>query len=283
VLGRAVRRAKAQAFHATDPQRPWLTRRVAQAVTAYDLIPLHEKAILASWQPHHRHAYRIYLDQLRSAAVVIAISQTTAADVRALLDIPAERIAIVSPVVTAPAGGRRAPAPRPTFLYVGALDAHKQPELAVEALAELDRLGGAGRLRLIGPSSTQQQSQLLDRARALRVADSITFDGRIPDSELESAYESATALLSTSRIEGFGLPGLEAILRGVPVIAVDILSARETLGEAGTLVPPDATLMAEAMMAPHQPTPAQRDVIAARYSRKSAAGALWAVYERLLA
>jgi glycosyltransferase involved in cell wall biosynthesis len=282
VLGRAVRRANAGVFHATDPHRPWITRSVVQAVTAYDLIPLREEGMLASWRPHHRHVYRVYLDQLRAAAMVVAISRTTADDVIELLDVPAERVTIVSPVVTPPAGVRRAPAATPTFLWVGALDPHKQPELAVEALGEFRRLTGDGRLRFIGPSGDHQRRSVLDKAQALGLGDFVSLGGRISDAELDSAYESATALLSTSRIEGFGLPGVEAILRGVPVIAVDIPSARETLGDAAALVPADARLIAEAMAAPRELTRGTRDRIGARYSRRSAAEALWAVYSTLL-
>jgi glycosyltransferase involved in cell wall biosynthesis len=89
-------------------------------------------------------------------------------------------------------------------------------------------------------------------------------------------------LLSTSRIEGFGLPPVEAALRGVPVISVDIPSARETVGDIATLVPADADAIAEAMAAPRSP---DRTLVAAtrdRYSRRAAATALWSAYSRLI-
>jgi len=282
-LGRAMHRTVATLFHATDPHRPWRNRKVRQLVTAYDLIPLRETAMLASWQPHQRYAYRAYLDQVRRADVVVAISQATADDVAERLGVSPDRIAIVAPVVVAPEGLRRAVDPgAPTFLFVGALDPHKQPALAIEALARFRARHGDGLLRFIGPSSEGQRTELRDSAARLGIADSIRFDGRISDAELDSAYASATALIATSRLEGFGLPPVEAVLRGVPVISVDIPSARETVGGAAVLVPSDAEAIAAAMAAPRPPTPESSERIRARYSRRSAADALWAAYSRLL-
>lgn len=286
-LGRAMGRTGTDIFHATDPHRPWRNRKIRQLVTAYDLIPLHETEMLASWQPHQRYAYRAYLDQIRRADVVIAISEATADDVAASLDVPRERIAIVAPVVSAPAATSRHPdASRPTFLFVGALDPHKQPELAVEALARFRARNGNGdldgRLRFIGPSSEEQRARVREVAARLGILDSIQFDGRVSDAELDEAYASATALLSTSRIEGFGLPPVEAALRGVPVISVDIPSARETVGELATLVPPDAEAISVAMAAPRSPDPAAVAATRDRYSRRAAAAALWSAYSRLL-
>jgi glycosyltransferase involved in cell wall biosynthesis len=286
VLGRAMRRTGSGIFHATDPHRPWRNRKFPQVVTAYDLIPLRETEMLASWQPHQRYAYRAYLDQVRRADVVVAISQATADDVSERLGVSPNRIAIVAPVVVPPERPSPQPARDPageaTFLFVGALDPHKQPDLAVKALARFRADHGAGRLRFIGPSSDSQKAALRDLAATLGIPGFIEFDGRISDGDLDSAYASATALLSTSRIEGFGLPPVEAVLRGVPVISVDIPSARETVGETATLVPSSADAIAAAMAAPTSPTPEAIARIRDRYSRSSAAGALWAAYSRLL-
>ena len=283
LIGRAARRASAEVFHATDPQRPARLRGVRQVVTAYDLIPLLEEAILGSWQPHHRHAYRLFLDQLRQADAIVAISHTTADDLVERLGVSRELISVVYPVVARPPAAERRPAVEPTFLFVGALDGHKQPDLAVAALAEFRAAHAGGRLRFIGPSAPEQQARLKAQAARLGVAECISFEGRVSDDELESAFATATALLSTSRIEGFGLPGGEAALRGVPVISVDTAAARETVGSAAVLVPSEAGAIAAAMAAPRAVPDSVRDNLAARFSVKAAAAALWAAYERVLA
>lgn len=281
-VGRAARRVSAEVFHATDPQRPTRLRAVRQVATAYDLIPLHEPEMLNSWRPYHRHAYRLYLDQLRQADGIVAISQTTADDLTERLGIPAGRISIVYPVVRIPRTADRAPAAEPTFLYVGALDSHKQPELAITALAEFRLAQRAGRLKFIGPSLPKQQMELRRRAEILGVADNVHFEGRVSNAKLDAAFATATALLSTSRIEGFGLPGVEALLRGVPVIAVDTAAARETLASAATLVASDAGEIAAAMAAPGPVAYSKQQALAERFSMHRAASALWAAYERVL-
>jgi glycosyltransferase involved in cell wall biosynthesis len=238
--------------------------------------------MLSSWQPHYRHAYRLYVDQLRRADAIVAISKTTAADLTERLGIPQSRVSIVYPVVRAPSVAERAPAAEPTFLYVGALDSHKQPELAIAALAEFRRVHATGRLRFVGPSASEQQAQLRRQAESLGVADSIRFEGRVSDEELDATFATATALLSTSRIEGFGLPGVEAVLRGVPVISVDTPAARETVGSAAILVPSDAGVIAEAMAAPAPVPDSVRKAMAERFSSQAAAAALWSAYEQVL-
>jgi glycosyltransferase involved in cell wall biosynthesis len=281
-IGRAAHRASAGVFHATDPHRPARLRGVRQIVTAYDLIPLREPGMLNSWQPHHRHAYQVYLDQLRHADLIVAISATTAADLSERLGIPGDRISIVYPVVEMPRLVERAPAAEPNFLYVGALDSHKQPELGIAALAEFRRMHHAGTLTFIGPSGAESQARIRESAASAGVAESVHFKGRVSDDDLDAAFAGATAVLVTSRIEGFGLPGVEALLRGVPVVAVDTPAARETVGSAAILVPSDATAVAAAMAAPSPVSEAARGELSARFTREIAADSLWTAYRRLI-
>jgi glycosyltransferase involved in cell wall biosynthesis len=280
--GRAARSARIGVFHATDPQRPVRLGAIRQVVTAYDLIPLREPAMLSSWRPQHRYAHRLFLEQLRRADVIVAISKTTAADLTERLGIPESRVSIVYPVVRTPRAAERAPADEPTFLFVGSLESHKQPELAIAALAEFRRVHAAGKLRFIGPSAPEQQAILRRQSESLGIANSVSFEGRVPDEKLDAAFATATALVSMSRIEGFGLPGVEAVLRGVPVIAVDTAAARETVGSAAILVPSDAAAVAEAMAAPAPVRDSDQQVMAERFSRKAAAVALWDAYEQVL-
>ena len=85
---RALRRAHARVLHSTDPHRPWPPGGVRRLVTAYDLIPLREAALLRSWRPNHRLGYRWYLRQIVHADAVIAISHATADDLVRLLGVP---------------------------------------------------------------------------------------------------------------------------------------------------------------------------------------------------
>ena len=281
-LGRAAGRARAGVIHATDPHRPWLPGRARQIVTVYDLIPLREPEMMASWRPHDRLVYRWYLRQVVRADMVVAISETTADDLVDLLGLSRDRIHIVYPVVRPGPPLARTKPSEPTFLLVGALDMHKQPDLAVRALAAFRQAHRAGQLRVIGPSSVAERSDLLKLAEHLGVGRHVRIEGRIPDVQLDAAFASATALLATSRVEGFGLPAVEAIFRSVPVIAVDIAATRETLAGAATLTPPDPEAIAASMATPAMPDAAVVAALKDRYSSRAAGEALWAAYERSL-
>lgn len=197
--------------------------------------------------------YRRYLRQLQDADRVVAISETTAVDLWDRLGVPRDRVDVVYPVVRASRLERR-PAADPTFLAVGALAPYKQPELEVRALASFRARTHGGRLRFIVPARPDQARRIREEAVRLAVSASVSIEGRIPDDALNLAYASATAVLSTSRLEGFGLPPVEALVRGVPVIAVDTAAAGETLGTAAAAVEPEASAIAEAMLQPIEPT-----------------------------
>jgi glycosyltransferase involved in cell wall biosynthesis len=278
----ACQRSGARVLHATDPQRPWTNRAVASIVTVYDLIPMREPGLLASWRLDHQQIYRWYIRQIKFAARILTISQTTAQDVHECLGIPLDRIDVVYPLVARPATVHRTDSVEPTFLVVGALDAHKQPDLALHAFGQFRARSGFGRLRYVGPSEPAQARRLRELARKLGLEEWVSFEGRIPDDQLENAYGAATALLAVSRIEGFGLPAVEAAIRGVPVIAVETRASTETLGDAALMVPADPEAIAHAMAHPVTPSGPAVSKMRNRYSMVSVAGALADIYRRIL-
>lgn len=281
-LAAAVRSANPAVFHATDPQKPWIGSSVPTIVTVYDLIPLREPEVLASWRFDHRWMYRTYLRMVASADRVVVISKTTARDVMDRLEVPSERIDIVPPVVMAPGLGRREAPAEPTFLFVGAHDPHKRPELALQAFARYRDGFGHGRLRYVGPLDAGQERRIRMAIEELALGDSVEVAGRISDESLEHAYGNATALVSTSRIEGFGLPPVEALLRGVPVIAVETDAAREILLGAATLVEDDIDAIADAMARPVPPPETAIAALRERFGVATVARDLEAVYRRFL-
>jgi glycosyltransferase involved in cell wall biosynthesis len=279
----ALKKSGARVLHATDPQRPWTHSAVPSIVTVYDLIPLRERETRQSWRLDHQLVYRWYIRQVESAARILTISRTTAEDLQERLGIAPERIDIVYPMVASPVRVHRTEPPEPTFLFVGALDPHKQPELALRAFGHFHSRFGLGRLRYIGPSDHPQERRLRDLATQLGVAGSISIEGRISDRDLEKAYGGATALVSTSRIEGFGLPSVEAVLRGVPVIAVENPAAKEALEGVAAIVAADVEAIAEAMAHPVNPLEQAVAEIRERYSIASVARSLADIYRRTLA
>jgi glycosyltransferase involved in cell wall biosynthesis len=123
---------------------------------------------------------------------------------------------------------------QPFFLFVGSLLPRRQVGLVVEALA---RLAPECHFVLVGERDSARCETLLSLARQRQVVDRVHCLGHISDQVLDGLYHCALALISPSTYEGFGLPVLEAMGRGLPVIAWDIPVMREVAQEAALLLP----------------------------------------------
>jgi glycosyltransferase involved in cell wall biosynthesis len=155
----------------------------------------------------------------RNADAVIAVSQRTKADAVELYGIPPEKIT-VTPHGVDPAFSPGDAAPGGYLLFVGAVQARKDPLAAVRAARE------AGLpLVVAGP---EKEPEL---ARQLR-AEGADLRGWVDKSELAELYRGASALVLPSRFEGFGLPVLEAMASGTPVVVSDDPALREVAGDA---------------------------------------------------
>ena len=113
------------------------------------------------------------------------------------------------------------------FLYVGALEPRKAPDVLARAFHEAHSAGLDADLVIAGEG----------RLAATVSGAGVHVLGHVTDAELDHLYASALALVMPSRLEGFGLPPLEAALRGIPSIVSDLPVFRETLGDAAIRVP----------------------------------------------
>ncbi|MDP1807869.1 MAG: glycosyltransferase family 1 protein, partial [Acidimicrobiales bacterium] len=121
---------------------------------------------------------------------------------------------------------------QPFVLAVGQLVPRKGLDGLLEAVA---RTSGVG-LVVCGPDGGQG-AELQALARRLHLDGRATFLGRVSDEQLAGLYQSAAAVVAASVDEGFGLPLLEAMAAGAPVIATDIPAFREVGGSAPRYVP----------------------------------------------
>jgi glycosyltransferase involved in cell wall biosynthesis len=169
----------------------------------------------------------------RRAARVIAVSELTKHDLIELYAIPEEKIVVI-PNGVDPLFTVDGPRPEGDYaLVVGALQRRKDPEAAIEAVALL----GNGDLRIVfaGPDRG-------GRAEAERAAERtglhgrVEFRGYVPEEELAALYRGAACLIFPSRYEGFGLPALEAMASGTPVVATNAGALPEVAGDAAILV-----------------------------------------------
>ncbi len=239
-----LRRARVRSFHATDPRAVPDPRIVREIVTLYDLTPLRDPAVWRAMWPDQRLGFRRMLSNARRAPVIIAISSAVKADLIEHLGIDPTRIHVVYPTVDVE---RWASADPPThrsgILFVGAPDPHKNIGLILNALALIDRRSRPA-LTVVGPWDTTSIVRVAAMAESLGIP-APTFEPMIADDRLGELYRCSAALVMPSRREGFGLPVLEAMAAGCPVIASDIPSLVEVTGDAGVLLPLDAGRWAE--------------------------------------
>ena len=142
-------------------------------------------------------------------------------------------------------GGRGTPVlglePRSYVLFVGTVEPRKGIDVLLAAHAALRRQGHPDlRLVVAGPPGWGETAPL--------EGPGVVAPGRIDEATLDALYRGAAGLAIPSRSEGFGLPALEAMARGCPVVASDAGALPEVVGDAGLLVPPgDADALAAAL------------------------------------
>jgi glycosyltransferase involved in cell wall biosynthesis len=155
----------------------------------------------------------------RRAVRVLAVSERTRRDLRELYGVPDERI-VVTPNGVDPAFTPGNGAADDYLLFVGAVQTRKSPLVAAEAARELGR-----RLVVVGPEKEPRLARELERRGA-------ELRGWVDKPQLAELYRRAAAVLVPSRYEGFGLPVLEAMACGAPVVATPEPALREVAGDA---------------------------------------------------
>jgi len=176
-----------------------------------------------------RYALREFSLSARRATRVTTPSWHSRSEIACHLDIDPTRIDVVYPGLTPPPSIPTPPRPLepPYALYVGAIEPHKDIPTAVRAWRHLTDTPLS--LAIVGqPGRDQARVESLAQESGRRVI----VVGRVTDAELEAWYRNAALFIFPSRAEGFGYPPLEAMLRGVPVVAARAASLPEILGDA---------------------------------------------------
>jgi glycosyltransferase involved in cell wall biosynthesis len=186
---------------------------------------------------------------VQRARQVIAVSETVGQVVAERDRVPFERIQVVPLAPScrlAPAKGEaleqvRARIGGPFLLYVGALEPYKNLDRAIAALARVRRRPETGKVRLalVGMDRRGQGKRLGQVAREAGVGEEVVLIGPVPHEELGNWYEAAEGVVLLSACEAFPLIPFEAMLRGRPVIASNLSSLPEVVGDGGIMVDPD--------------------------------------------
>jgi alpha-1,3-rhamnosyl/mannosyltransferase len=170
----------------------------------------------------------------------------------------------------------------PFFLYPAITYAHKNHAVLVEAFARLHAKRPDVRLVLTGRAGPCEDA-LREQIQRLGIADAVVRTGRVPQAELRRLVHDAVALTFPSRYEGFGLPVVEAMAAGCPVIAADATALPEVVDGAGVLVGPDdvdgwCAAMAAQLDADRPAAAARSRARAEHYRGRDVASRLVAIY-----
>lgn len=189
---------------------------------------------------------------LRRAAHIITVSQSTARDLVETLDVPADKITAI-PLGVSPSFSPDGPALSPDafpgaerlaggyllHLATGGPHPRKNVGLLLAAYARLRADQPAPPLVVAGDVASERGRALLDKAADLGLAEDVIFPGQVSETVLPALYRSATILAYASSYEGFGLPILEAMASGLPVITSNRSSMPEVAGDAAILIDPE--------------------------------------------
>lgn len=216
-------------------------------ITIHDLNFLYYPRFLT---PESRRYYNEQIEwAVQRTDHILADSHATKTDLTSVLGVSSERITVIhlaadpsfQPV---PDGEAHRVANQyglePGFLFfVGTLEPRKNvPGLLHAYRILLDQKATAEPLVLVGGKGWLYE-EIFDRVEALGLSDQVRFLHRVPDTDLPGLYSAASVLTTPSFYEGFGLPALEAMACGTPVVVADRASLPEVVGDAGLLVDPE--------------------------------------------
>jgi len=237
---RAARRRGCRLLHLPAGLGP-IRGTFPAVVTVHDIMPLRFPHLFRPW---YRNYVRVVLPRLaQRARAVISVSATVKREIEEWLGVPAERVTVIPhgvdpvfrPLVAddarASAVRRRYNLP-PTFaLAVGSIEPRKNLPRLIEALERLRGRPGSADIFLVhaGPEGWRPEAATSSVVR---------FLGYVPTEDLAALYSLARVFVYPSLWEGFGMPILEAMACGCPVVTSNLSSMPEVAGEAAVFVDP---------------------------------------------
>lgn len=248
-IATAARRLRLDVVHDPAGISPFvLPRRVApfgRLVTLHDMIPFVHP------ETHARLTnilFRRYIPRtLPFVDRVVTVSNAAKADIERFYGLPSERITAiphgVSPRFRPRAEEEIAPVlaryriERPYILTVGAIQARKNLAVLFDAFADLRHAGLPHQLVVVGPAVWTADA-VFQRLAERDLGDAVLLTGYVADDDLPALYAGAGCFVFPSLYEGFGLPPLEALASGTPVVASNTSSMPEVLADAALLLDP---------------------------------------------
>ncbi len=283
-------------YHATDYLIPPL-RKAKGVVTVHDLSFLvHPELGAAGLVKYLRSALPVSLDR---ASLVLADSQNTKKDIADLLGFAKERVEVVYCGVSEyfrPADDatelervrEKYGLHSPYILTLGTIEPRKNYVRLIQAYQQLRAENGIAHDLIIGGGKGWLYQDVFDEVKSLGLEKQVRFLGFVPDDDLLGMLSLAELFVYPSIYEGFGLPPLEAMACGTPVVASNTSCLPEILGDAAVFVDPlDVSSMANGMISMLSNDGLKNDMKArgikraSRFTWADSAGCLLNLYDRL--
>jgi glycosyltransferase involved in cell wall biosynthesis len=281
----------------TAPLR--LSKTVKQVVTLHDvmfLLPFPSSPSL--YQRWCRRYYSLIAKRVaRRADAILTVSRYSAGDIQRHLGVPPQDIHVVYGAASTFTKDRLQAAalrdelnlPHPYVLSLAAVDPRKNTRMVIEAYAMAVQNAGIPEYLVLIGIPPRWQNYYDSAVRHSGLKDRIFWFDFLPEASLAAMYEGAAVFLYPSLYEGFGIPVLEAMASGCPVISSTTSSIPEIAGDAALLVDPnDKTAVAEALVNVLQDGPLRHSLIskgfqrAARFSWRRHAEETLEIYRKVL-
>jgi len=246
-LGRTVNKYQPNIYFAPDSKLPLgLDKEIKKVITIHDLAifkfpDAYQRTRILYWRQFFTHS-------VKNADKVVAISQATKDDLIDILKVPEEKIQVIHNGVSnsfkrwidphaLKLVQHKYSLPDKFIFFVGTFSPRKNLGRLMEAVGRIHMEGIPYNLVIAGEKGWKYQNDL-DRVKALNLEDKIFFPGYISPEDLPGVYSLADIFAYPSIYEGFGLPLLEAMSCGTPVITSNTSSLPEVVGQAGVFVDP---------------------------------------------
>jgi glycosyltransferase involved in cell wall biosynthesis len=239
-----IRRDKVNLLHSLHYTKP-LRLQCASVVTFHDMT-------FFLYPQLHTRARRLFFPPMmklsaKQADEIVTVSESTRRDVIRLLGVDPDKVSttqlgvdasfrVIDDLQAKKVIVTKYDLPEEFILYLGTIEPRKNLPLLMRAYRLLVDSGTRLKLILVGKYGWMYQ-EVFNLVSELNLEDMVRFTGYIPQDELPLVYNLASLFVYPTIYEGFGIPVLEAMACGVPVISSDIASLPEIVGEAGILVP----------------------------------------------
>jgi alpha-1,3-rhamnosyl/mannosyltransferase len=243
-----VLKLRGRVYHCPYVYAPLLVPGVAKVVTIHDVIPSRYPDMLRqAWKIRLLPLWNAWCQmQCASAQAVITVSHFSRQELLTSLHVPPTKVhsiyhgvksAITS--VTAAQVRQRFGLHGAVISYIGRHDPYKNLGSLIRAFARVCTYSPHAATLVIGGALDPRYPEASQLVETLRLGPRVVFTDYLDDATRLALLQTSSMFVFVSRYEGFGLPPLEAMAEGIPVIASNVTSLPEVLGDAALLVAPD--------------------------------------------